>query len=282
MRASLNHVKKLIASRREGYALPRAFYFDSVLYGYELERIWRSGWVFAGFTCQVRQPGDFFTFTLDTASVIVVRDEAGQIRAFHNVCMHRGTLLYKEDSGNARAIVCPYHQWTYSLRGDLLSCYGMQDSIDKSNLGLQMLRVEICEGLIFVSFSMSPPPFETARQFMATYAKPQGFEQAKVAKIIAYEIHANWKLVWENNRECYHCNVNHPQYIKSNFDIYENGHSSARIEQRLKKALARSETAWQAEGITITHRQGGLAAFPDADNDIWSSTDQCEIDLVST
>jgi phenylpropionate dioxygenase-like ring-hydroxylating dioxygenase large terminal subunit len=267
-------IQQIMASRREGYALPRSFYHDSVLYEYELERIWRCGWVFAGYTCQIPQPGDFFTFSIDTDSIIVMRDDEGYVRAFHNVCTHRGTLLYQEETGSVRAIICPYHQWTFSRRGDLLSCYGMQDDIDKDKLGLQTVQVEICGGLIFVSFSMSPPPFEPARQIMAPFARPQGFERAKVAKMIDYEIHANWKLVWENNRECYHCNVNHPQYIKSNFDIYENGQSSARIQQRLTKALARSEAAWQAEGVAISHRQGGLAAFPDADNDIWYSANR--------
>lgn len=268
------HIQQIIASRREGYSLPRAFYHESALYEYELDRIWRYGWIFAGFTCQVPQPGDFFTFSVDTDSIIVIRDDEGLIRAFHNVCTQRGTLLYQEEKGSVRAIVCPYHQWTFSRRGDLLSCNGMHDDIDKDTFGLQTVQVEICEGLIFVSFSCSPSPFEPARQIIAPFARPQGFERAKVARVMDYEIHANWKLVWENNRECYHCNVNHPQYIKSNFDIYEDVQSSGRVKQRLTKALTRSEAAWKAEDFAISDRQGGLAAFPDADNTIWYSANR--------
>ncbi|HXZ04681.1 MAG TPA: aromatic ring-hydroxylating dioxygenase subunit alpha, partial [Ktedonobacteraceae bacterium] len=194
-----------------------------------------------------------------------------QVRAFHNICTHRGTLLCQEDEGSMRAFVCPYHQWTFSLGGDLVSCIGMHEDIDKSELGLHTLHVEICEGLIFVSLSPSPPAFEPARELLTPMAKAQKFEEAKVACIIDYEILANWKVVWENNRECYHCNVNHPQYIKSNFDIYEGNNVSTRIQERLQKSLARSEVAWDFEGSTISHREGGLAAFPDADNDIWYS-----------
>jgi Rieske 2Fe-2S family protein len=251
--------------------LPRDFYQDSALYQHELDQIWRRGWIFAGFTCQVPVPGDYFTLALDTDSLIVMRDNDGRIRAFHNVCTYRGSLLCLEETGHARALPCPYHQWTFSLRGDLLSCVGMQDDVDKSKLGLRAVSTETCEGLIYVSLAESPTPFEPARQLMSPYARPQGFEQARVAASLDYDIQANWKLVWENNRECYHCLVNHPQYIKSNFDIYEDGHGSPRVQERFSRTLARMEETWQSEGLAISHKQGGLALFPDADNDIWYS-----------
>jgi Rieske 2Fe-2S family protein len=109
---------------------------------------------------------------------------------------------------------------------------------------------------------------------MAPLARAQGFERARVAAIVDYEIAANWKLVWENNRECYHCNVNHPQYIKSNFDIFEDDRGSARIHQRLAEAIARNEADRQREDLAITHRQGGLAPFPDAEHGIWYSANR--------
>jgi glycine betaine catabolism A len=265
------HLRALLASRRAGYGLPRDFYHDSALYQHELDQIWRHGWIFAGFTCQVPATGDYFTLALDTDSLIVMRDDEGRIRAFHNVCTHRGSLLCLEETGHVRALACPYHQWTFSLHGDLLSCVGMQDDVDKGQLGLRAVSTETCEGLIYVSLAESPPPFEPARQLMSPYARPQGFEHARVAASLDYDIHANWKLVWENNRECYHCLVNHPQYIKSNFDIYEDGQGSPRIQERLARTLARMEETWQSEGLAISHKQGGLALFPDADNDIWYS-----------
>src|SRR5207248_7902466 len=92
------HIRQLVASRQEGYGLPRAFYHDSALYEHEMERIWRRGWVFAGHTCQIPRPGDFFTFTIDTDSLIVMRDDEGRVRAFHNVCTHRATLLCEQES----------------------------------------------------------------------------------------------------------------------------------------------------------------------------------------
>jgi Rieske 2Fe-2S family protein len=271
---SSDHIGELVASRREGFGLPRPFYHDMVLYQHELERIWRQGWVFAGFTCQLPNSGDYLTLSLESDPLLVLRGDDGQIRAFHNICTHRGTVLCEQEQGHIRAIVCPYHQWTFSRRGELISCVGMQEGIDKAELGLRRAHVEVLEGLIFVSLSVEPPPFAPARALMAPFARPQGFERARVAKIVDYLIPANWKLVWENNRECYHCNVNHPEYIKSNFDIYEDGHGSARIQERLATALARAEEMWRTEGVGITHRQGGLPSFPDADNNIWYSANR--------
>ncbi len=268
------HVAQLVATRRAGHGLPRPFYHDPELYAYEMERIWRRGWIFAGFTCQLARPGDFFTFSLDGDPLLVMRGDDGQIRAFHNICTHRGTLLCEGESGHARAIACPYHQWTFSPRGELLSCHGMQGDIDRASLGLRAIRLETCAGFIFVSLAETPPAFEPARALMAPFAEPQGFERARVAASIDYAIGANWKLVWENNRECYHCTVNHPEYIKSNFDIYEDGHGSPRIQERLAAALERGQAAWETQGIAITYREGGLAAFPDAERNIWYSANR--------
>ncbi len=266
------HVGRLVETYRPGYGLPGDFYRDEALYTHEIDSIWRQGWIFAGHGCQIPLPGDFLTLTLDTDPLLVIRDEGGQVRAFHNVCTHRGTVLCDEESGHARAIVCPYHQWTFSRRGALLKCAGMQDNIDKEALGLRPVRVETCEGLIFLSLASDPPAFEPARRDMGPLARPQGLEQARVAAVVDYEVEANWKLVWENNRECYHCSVSHPQYVRSNFDIFEEGRGSALIHQRLEQAIARSESTdptARYEGLSISHKAGGLAAFPDADNNIW-------------
>ncbi|MDB5057138.1 MAG: rieske [2fe2s] domain containing protein [Chloroflexi bacterium] len=268
------HIEQLVASRLPGHGLPRAFYHDEMLYAHEMTTLWRSGWVFAGHACQIRRAGEWFTITVDGDPLLLIRGDDGVIRGFHNLCTHRGTLLCAEDSGRSRALACPYHQWTFSQRGDLLSCHGMQDDIDKATLGLRMVHTEECAGLLFVSLAEVPPTFAPAHDLMAPYARPQGFDRAKVATFVDYEVRANWKIVWENNRECYHCSVNHPEYIKSNFDIYEDGRGSERIQQRLTQAVERTEAAWEHDGITLNHRQGGLAAFPDADHNIWFSANR--------
>ncbi len=104
---------------------------------------------------------------------------------------------------------------------------------------------------------------------MGPLARPQGFDVAKIAKIVDYEVAANWKIVWENNRECYHCNVNHPQYIKANYDHYNADDTSEQIQQKISSAVARSEEKWAARGLAASHRNTGMAQFPDADRNLW-------------
>jgi Rieske 2Fe-2S family protein len=90
-----------------------------------------------------------------------------------------------------------------------------------------------------------------------------------VARTVDYDIAANWKLVWENNRECYHCNVNHPQYIKANFDHYNADDVNERIQSRIEDAVARSEAKWTEAGLAVSHRTGGMVQFPDVERNCW-------------
>jgi Rieske 2Fe-2S family protein len=177
-----------VASRQDGYGLPRAFYHEHALYVAEIECIWRAGWLFAGYTCQIPHPGDIFTVRLESDSLLILRGDDEQIRAFHNVCTHRGTLLLEEGQHSVRALVYPYHQWTFARSGELLKCAGMQTEIEKSQLGLHQVHLEVCAGLIFISFAQNPPDFEPARQAIAPLAIPQGFERARIAQSKDYEV----------------------------------------------------------------------------------------------
>jgi Rieske 2Fe-2S family protein len=224
--------------------------------------IWQGGWLFAGFTIEIPKPGDYITLNVDNTPVLVMRDDAGDVRAFHNVCRHRGTMLCRQESGHVRAIICPYHSWTYSRQGDLIACHGMQEELDKSKLGLKPIHTEVVAGLIYVSLSNSPPAFAPLRDEFGPAAKPQGFDRAKIAKIIDYEVPSNWKLVWENNRECFHCVRCHPQYFKANYDVYEEEYASDAIKKQMAAAVARTQSKWAAQGIEITHTHGGLANVP--------------------
>jgi Rieske 2Fe-2S family protein len=266
---SAERIAALVASRQDNYSLPGGFYSDEAVYRAEIDSIWRRGWLFVGHTCEIRQPGDYITFAVANDSLIVIRGDDGQISALWNVCRHRGTQICDEPAGRAGRLVCPYHQWTYSRTGELLSCRGMQDDLDKRELGLLRAPVREAAGFIYVSLSDTPPVFDEASLTIESVAKSQGLDRAKVAKIVDYDVSANWKIVWENNRECYHCNVNHPQYIKANFDHYNADDTSERIRARISSAVTRSEQKWAAAGLTVTHRQSGMTQFPDAERNCW-------------
>jgi Rieske 2Fe-2S family protein len=264
---------ELIAQRVPGHALPRAFYTDEEVYRFDVERIWRRGWLFAGHSCQVPEPGDYFTLDVDADSILLVRGDDGTVHGVHNVCRHRGSRLCAEGSGHVHRIVCPYHQWVYARDGALLSCRGMPADLDKGALGLHRVHVREAAGLLYVSLAPEPPDFEPARQVLGAFARPQGLTRAKLARLIDYDIRANWKLVWENNRECWHCNVNHPQYIKANFDHYNADDTPERVRQQIAEVVARSEAEWAAAGLAVSHKRAGMTVFPDADG-VWFSANR--------
>ena len=180
---------RLIAEHSPGHALQREFQTDPGIYQLELERIWRRGWLFAGHTCQVKRPGDYFVFDVDTDSLIVIRGDDDRIHTLHNTCRHRGMKVCQAQSGHVTRIVCPYHQWSYARSGALMACGGMDmdGDLDRRDFGLHRVHTREVGGLIFVCLDEDPTPFEDAAR-------------------------ANWKLVWENNRECWQCTVHHPQW----------------------------------------------------------------------
>ncbi len=267
-------LRGLIARQPAGHAMLRQFYSDEEVYQVDCQRIWRAGWIFAGHSCEIPKAGDYFTLELDGDSIILTRDGNGRARALYNVCRHRGSMICDHSEGHAKKLVCPYHRWSYDLDGRLLHAPGMQEDLDKSQLSLQPVHVRETEGLIFVSLASEPLDFEAAHDVLATLAKPQGLARAKVAKAVDYLVKANWKLVWENNRECYHCNANHPQYIKANFDHYNADDTTPRIREQISAAVSRSEAKWAASGLAVSHKQAGMTTFPDAERNIWFSANR--------
>jgi Rieske 2Fe-2S family protein len=259
---------------RPGWSLPGTFYADARIYEADLDRIWGRSWLFAGHACQIPKTGDYFTLQIDRDSIIVIRGEDGSIRCLHNVCRHRGSLVCTESTGQKTRLVCPYHQWVYDTKGVLLSCRGMPADLDKSAFGLAPVHTREVAGLIYINLAEAPSPFEPAEALLGALAQPQGFHRAKVARLIDYTIHANWKLVWENNRECYHCNQNHPQYIKANFDHYNADDTSPAIRSAMDEAVISMEEKLQRFGLAVSHKQTGMTLFPDAEKDVWFSANR--------
>lgn len=266
--SELSVLRKLLDSRQPDHGLPRPFYHEELLYRAEVEFIWRAGWLFAGHSCQIPNAGDYFLYDVEGDSVILVRDDNGQVNAFHNVCRHRGSVICEAPQGHVKRFICPYHQWTYGRDGRLMLVRGMQQELDKSRYGLHPVHVREVEGMLWISLAGQPLDFEAALREIAPVARPQGMTRAKVAKVMDFDVHANWKLVWENNRECYHCNVKHPQYTKANFDHYNADDTIARIAEELDSVTARLETKLAAQGMTL-RSETGMTPFPDPENGIW-------------
>lgn len=205
----------LLDKHQRGFGLAREFYADQDLFEVELEAIWYGQWLLAGVSCEIAAPGQWIKVDVGRASVVIMRGEDGALRGFHNTCRHRGSRICREDKGKSRNLVCPYHQWTYASTGELLFARDMGSSFDKGEHGLRPVHVREVSGYVFMSLAQAPAPFEEFEQVVRPYLAPHGLAQAKVAHESKLIERGNWKLVLENNRECYHCKVSHPELLKT-------------------------------------------------------------------
>ena len=260
--AALTLLERLLVEHKPGYALAREFQTDPGLYQLDVERIWRRGWLFVGHTCEIKRPGDYVVFDIDADSLIVIRDDRGQLHALHNTCRHRGMKLCHTERGQARRLVCPYHQWTYGHDGALLACANMDSDgdLDRREFALHRAHLREVGGLIFASLAAEAPPFEEAAQALGPMLEPQGIDRAKIAAVRRYTVRANWKLVWENNRECWHCQVNHPQYVRANYDNAPADDPRLRVE--IAARAADTSAHLRTAGLSIDYPAAGMAPFP--------------------
>lgn len=208
-------LEALLATQRPEWSLERSFYTDSAIFDADLDRIFNRGWLCAGHTCRIPNPGDYFTYAVGNESIILIRDPEEGVQALFNVCRHRGSRVCTQPSGNARKLVCPYHQWVYNSNGSLLKARHMPKEFDRANFGLHRAHCRIAEGLIFICLAERPPDFALFERDITPRMKPHGLEQAKICHSRQYEVQANWKLIVENSRECYHCGPGHPQYCRA-------------------------------------------------------------------
>lgn len=206
----------LLANRKKGFSLDQPFYNDPGVFQLDLETIHYRDWLFAGHACEIPNPGDYFLHEVGAYSVIVVRGQDGKIRAVHNTCRHRGSRLCKEERGSKKRLVCPYHQWSYDLDGTLVKARNMGDDFDYASFGLKSAHCEEVGGYIFVCVADEAPDFAPCRDQLAPYMDPHGLAtNAKIAFESTIVEEGNWKLVWENNRECYHCRGSHPELCRT-------------------------------------------------------------------
>jgi len=207
-------LEDLLKDYRHGWSLEQGFYKNPEVYRAEQERIFRKHWIFAGHTSQIPNVGDYFLLEIDAESIIVVRSNSGDVKAHMNVCRHRGSHICLEKHGTAKALVCPYHAWTYDLDGRLTGARQMAADFDKSEHGLHSAHVALVGGLIFISMADEPLSLTPMYEGLGDVFKLFGFDNMKLAHHQSYAIDANWKLAVENYQECYHCAPSHPEFAQ--------------------------------------------------------------------
>ena len=211
----LRRIGALVAERREGHCLPQGLYNDPDAFAFDMAAMYGRSWIMIGFDCELPKRGSYLSEMVGNWPVLIVRGRDDEIRAFHNSCRHRGSILCQPGSGTAPKIVCPYHRWTYDLDGSLFAATRMADDFDRSEHGLRQLHLRRVEGAIFICFADDPPPFDDFAEKLEIYLGPQRMQEARLAHRSVIVEMANWKLVMENGRECYHCATGHPELARS-------------------------------------------------------------------
>jgi glycine betaine catabolism A len=204
--------------------LPGRYYTDPAIFEQEKRDIFSKQWVYVCRSQDVPTPGRFVRATVGNENAIVVRGRDGELRAFLNVCRHRGATLCLTDAGDTgRSIRCPYHSWTYRLDGSLMSAPNWRSiaSVDKAGYGLHPVALAEWHGLVWLNLAEHPAPFEDQMWRQLDYRL--GGDRAKfarydlaglvVGKRVDYTVAANWKIIQENFQECYHCATIHPELV---------------------------------------------------------------------
>ncbi len=209
---SVPDIEDLVQRREMGKSLEAPFYVSPDVLDVDIEAIFGRNWIFVAVEPELPEPGDCVTVEVGKASILLLRGDDMGIRAFHNVCRHRGAKLIDERSTTIGNIVCRYHGWTYSEDGDLILAEHMGVRFDKNCHGLKTVHVRSIAGLIFICLAEeAPDDIEEMARIMEPYLAPHDLANCKVAHTSEIIEEGNWKLTMENNRECYHCEGNHPQ-----------------------------------------------------------------------
>jgi choline monooxygenase len=200
----------------QGRTLPAEWYTDPKRFEREQERIFAASWNYVGRVEQVANAGDFLTSRVGEVPVVVVRDEAQRLRAYANVCRHRGSELVLEQSGNRRTLQCHYHAWTWGLDGTLRAAPHCQEQagFNKANFPLTPLAVETFGPFIFINPAKAPCTLAATLGQLPAIIRSGGtdIDALHFRERREYAIQANWKVVVENFLECYHCAVSHPGF----------------------------------------------------------------------
>jgi len=198
---------------RAASLLPGRAYHDASIFEWEREHIFRRDWVCIGRTSEVADPGSYRLAEIEGEDIIVVRGSDEVIRAFYNVCRHRGTAVCEAPEGTVVRFQCPYHAWIYDLDGQLVRAKHTEDLDDFSHeaYSLRPLRLETWQGFLFLSFDPTAPPLHGWLDDAVDHFARYDLTALVPARRIVYDVAANWKFIAENYSECYHCPGLHPQ-----------------------------------------------------------------------
>ncbi len=255
-------IQDLVSRREKGKSLEAPFYNAPEILKLDVEAIFNQHWIFVAVEPELPEPGDCITVEVGRASILLLRGDDMEIRAFHNVCRHRGAKLIDERATTIGNIVCRYHGWTYNEDGDLILAEHMGAGFDKSCHELKAVHIRSIAGLIFICLAdEAPKDIDEMARVMTPYIAPHDIANCKVAFTSDLIEEGNWKLTMENNRECYHCEANHPQ-LTVPLSEFGFGFSPDEMDERRSEDVKKYTNA-----VENDHKRWESCGLPSAEED---------------
>jgi len=244
------------AARR---GLPAWTYNNAELTQLEMDQVFLRNWLFVAHVSNLPREGDYQCFDFADERAVVVRDQQGQIRAFHNVCRHRASRVVADTQGHCgNAFICPFHGWSYNLDGSLKNIPKASafPDIDKSQFGLEPLDCEVWQGMIFIRFGGDGPSI--AEQFADAAAEIGMYrieEMQPLDEPYTYNFDLDWKAVLDIDNEGYHVPIGHPEL----FDLV----GASYVDQPLAGGLTRACGSFKERRLKLERNRDYVDALPD-------------------
>jgi len=252
----LNTHGELIRDRRPGHGMPGELFGRQDVFETDVDVFFHKHWILVGVTADIPEAGDISTVDIGNASILIVRGDNENISIYRNVCRHRGSRLKEAGKSTVGMLVCPYHQWTYDLDGSLKHTTHMGVGFDRTCRGLMPVKTRIVGTHIFVCLTDdAPDDIAMLEETMSPRFAPYDLTHAKVAHETEIVENGNWKLVIENNRECYHCGATHPEltasFLPEDFGFCPDGLSeeSQRALDEYQTRNAACVSSWEQDGL---------------------------------
>ncbi len=254
-----------VAIDRTFPGLPGRDYVDEDVWRLEQRTVFRRTWFCIGRAEELAAPGDYVARDVAGEGILVVRGRDGAIRAFYNVCRHRGSVLCDDERGSAKgAFVCPYHNWSYDLEGHLVGTPNVRESddFDRSAYPLRSVACDEWQGFVFVHLGDDPRPLldQLAEEPDAPLEYDRyGVGDLRVGHRIVYEVAANWKIIHDNFNECLHCPSVHRE-LSAIVPMYRKGMVFDPDRPDLGAELAEGVTTFTLSGTSTLPSLPGLTA----------------------
>ena len=242
--------------------LPARAYCDTGVYELERHAVFGRHWLLAGFRAHLREPGDYVTSELAGWSIVVVVDDDGRLRAFHNLCRHRAGPLVDSDRGHNPAFVCRYHGWSYALDGSLRAARDFGADVALDDFPLVGVAVDEWRGLVFVNLASDQPPLAVDHAAFFAAVADQPMESFTYSHRLVHDIAANWKVYGDNYMEGYHVPLVHPQLnreiVAKEYHVEVGDHCCVHSAPTRSGAVNAGKWLWRYPNLALNIYETGM------------------------